>query len=63
MIDEIIEKYIRFMQKYYETQTAAALDLNISRAHLNKIIHRKDNPSLTLLQRMEQQMKEKHFEE
>lgn len=63
MIEEIIDKYIRFMQKHYETQTAAASDLNISRAHLNKIIHKHDNPSLTLLKRMEDKMKECHFEE
>ena len=63
MIEEIIQKYIRFMEGHYETQTAAAEDLHISRAHLNKIIHRHDNPSLTLLKRMEDKMKEYKFEE
>lgn len=63
MIEEIIQKYIRFMKGHYKTQTAAAEDLHISRAHLNKIIHRHDNPSLTLLKRMEDKMKEYNFEE
>lgn len=51
------------MNQYYKTQTAAAKDLHISRAHLNKIIHRHDNPSLTLLMRMENKMKEYNYEE
>lgn len=63
MIEEIIQKYIHFMEGHYKTQTAAAEDLHISRAHLNKIIHRHDNPSLTLLKRMEDKMKEYNFEE
>lgn len=63
MIEEIIQKYIRFMEGHYKTQTAAAKDLHISRAHLNKIIHGHDNPSLTLLRRMEDKMKEYKFEE
>lgn len=63
MIEEIINKFIQFMNKYYDTQTAAASDLNISRSHLNKIIHKHDNPSLTLLKRMEDKMKKYHFEE
>ena len=63
MIEEIIRKYIRFMEGHYKTQTAAAEDLHISRAHLNKIIHRHDNPSLTLLKRMEDKMKEYNFKE
>ena len=63
MIEEIIQKYIRFMEGHYKTQTAAAEDLHISRAHLNKIIHRHDNPSLTLLKRMEDKMEEYNFKE
>ena len=63
MIDEIIDKYIRFMEQTYPTQVEAAEELNISRSHLNKIIHKKDNPSLTLLQRMERIMKNYGYEE
>ena len=47
MIEEIIKKYIRFIEQNYATQTEAANDLGISRSHLNKIIHRNDNPSIT----------------
>ena len=58
MIEEIIEKYIKFMETHYPTQAAAAADLGISRSHLNKIIHRKDDPSTALLLRMERKMEE-----
>lgn len=57
MIEEIIEKYKEFMEKNYPNQGAAAEDLKISRSHLNKIINRRDNPSTTLLIRMEEVMK------
>lgn len=63
MIEEIIQKYIRFIKIYYPTQTAAAEDLNISRSHLNKIIHQHDKPSLSLLDRMEKKMKECNYNE
>lgn len=63
LIEEIINKYIHFMNIHYPNQGAAAQDLKISRSHLNKIINRRDNPSLTLLMRMEEKMKEYHFEE
>jgi len=62
LIEEIINKYIRFMHIHYANQGAAAADLKISRSHLNKIINRRDNPSLTLLMRMEDKMKEYNFE-
>ena len=56
------KKYKKFIDFYYSTHTAAAEDLGISRSHLSKIIHRKDNPSLTLLIKMENKMKEYDFE-
>ena len=46
------------MHKQYKTQGEAAEDLNISRSHLNKIINKRDKPSLSLLLRMEEKMKE-----
>lgn len=61
MIEEIIQKYINFIDLHYPTHTAAAEDLGISRSHLSKIIHRKDNPSLTLLIKMENKMKEYNY--
>lgn len=63
MIEQIITKYIKFMQQKYHNQGEAAKDLNISRSHLNKIINRRDNPSLTLLMRMEKKMQEYNFQE
>ena len=63
LIEEIINKYHRFMNMHYKSQGDAADDLKISRSHLNKIINRRDNPSLALLMRMENKMKEYHFEE
>lgn len=62
LIEEIINKYIKFYPKYFKNQGEAAEALNISRSHFNKIIHKRDNPSLTLLMRMENKMKEYNFE-
>lgn len=61
MIQEIIQKYIRFMNKYYKNQGEAAEDLHISRSHLNKIINRRSDPSTSLLIRMEEKMKERNY--
>ena len=46
------------MEDHYPNQGAAAEALHISRSHLNKIINRRDNPSTTLLLRMEKLMEE-----
>ena len=46
------------MTTHYHSQGEAAEDLEISRSHLNKIINGRDNPSLSLLIRMENKMKE-----
>ena len=51
------------MKLHYITQGDAAADLNISRSHLNKIINKRDVPSLTLLMRMEEKMKEYNYNE
>ena len=56
MIEEIIEKYRKFMEQHYPNQGIAAEELGISRSHLNKIINRRDNPSTSLLIRMEEVM-------
>ena len=58
LIEEIIERYKIFMESHYPNQGIAAEALHISRSHLNKIINRRDNPSTTLLMRMEQIMEE-----
>ena len=62
LIEEVIERYKLFMEKNYLTQGEAAKDLKISRSHLNKIINRRDNPSTTLLIRMEKIMEDSYGE-
>lgn len=57
LIEEIIQKYKKFMEEHYCHQGDAAEELHISRSHLNKIVNRRDNPSTTLLIRMEEAMK------
>lgn len=56
MIEEIIKRYREFMERHYKSQGEAAEELNISRSHLNKIINRRDNPSVSLMLRMEEIM-------
>ena len=51
------------MENHYPNQGAAAEALHISRSHLNKIINRRDNPSTTLLIRMEQLMERQNDKE
>ena len=62
MIEEIINKYIKFWPLHFKNQGEAAEALQISRSHFNKIINKRDNPSLTLLMRMEAKMKEYNYE-
>lgn len=56
MIEQIIKRYREFMERHYASQGEAAEELNISRSHLNKIINRRDNPSVSLMLRMEEVM-------
>jgi len=62
LIEEIINNYIKFYPKYFKNQSEAAEALNISRSHFNKIINKRDKPSLSLLMRMEEKMKEYNYE-
>jgi len=61
LIQKIINEYIKFVKINYKSQGEAAEDLGISRTHLNKIINKRDNPSLTLLLKMENKMKEHNY--
>lgn len=56
MIEEIINNFKKFLHETGILQTTAAKDLNISKSHLSKILNRHDNPSTTLLIRMEEYM-------
>jgi len=58
LIEEIITAFKKFIEENYPNQGLAAEALQISRSHLNKIINRRDNPSTTLLIRMEKLMEE-----
>ena len=62
LIEEIINKYVKFYPKYFKNQGEAAEALQISRSHFNKIINKRDFPSTALLMRMENKMKEYNFE-
>ena len=62
MIEEIINKYIKFWPSHFKNQGEAAEALQISRSHFNKIINKRDFPSTALLIRMENKMKEYNFE-
>ena len=58
LIEETIVKFKKFMEEHFPNQGIAAEALHISRSHLNKIINRRDNPSTTLLIRMEKLMED-----
>ncbi len=58
LIEETIAKFKKFMEEHFPNQGIAAEALHISRSHLNKIINRRDNPSTTLLIRMEKLMED-----
>lgn len=58
LIEETIIEFRKFIEDHYPNQGTAAEALHISRSHLNKIINRRDNPSTTLLLRMEKLMEE-----
>ena len=63
LIEEIINKYIKFYPQHFKNQGEAAEALKISRSHFNKIINKRDIPSLSLLMRMEEKMKEYNYKE
>ena len=56
MIQKIIDDFIQYMEIHHLTQGQAAELVNISRPHLNKVIHGKETPSMALLMRMEEVM-------
>ena len=56
LIQEIIDKFKKYMTDNNLTQGAAAEQIKISRTHLNKVLNGKETPSTALLMRMEEAM-------
>lgn len=57
LIQEIINNFKNFIEEKDLKQGEAAELIQISRTHLNKILHGNANPSMALLMRMEEVMK------
>lgn len=57
MIETIINNFKNYIQRKRLTQIEAAEILNISQAHMSRIINGKRVPSMTLLKRMEEVMR------
>lgn len=57
MIQEIIEKYKKFIQDKKWTYAIAAEQIGCCRTHLGRIFNGKRIPSITLLNKMEEVMK------
>ena len=56
MIQEIIDKFKKYMVDNNLHQGEAAELINISRTHLNKVLNGRETPSMALLMRMEKVM-------
>ena len=56
MIQNIIEKFKRYINDTGLTQGEAAERVTISRTHLNKVLNGKETPSMALLMRIEKAM-------
>ena len=56
MIQDIIERFKKYMADNNLTQGAAAELVNISRTHLNKVLNGRESPSMALLMRIEKAM-------
>lgn len=60
MTRDIIEKYLIFTNKQSWTQTEAAEKIGCSQEHLSRIFKGTKNPSVKLLDKMEQIMESYH---
>ena len=58
MIEVIIDNFRNYIKLHNWTQIEAAEILNISQAHLSRIFNGKRVPSMTLLKRMEEVMRD-----
>jgi len=58
LIQEIINKFKKFIEDNNLHQGEAAELINISRTHLNKVLNGRETPSMALLMRMEKVMQD-----
>lgn len=63
MIQEIINKYESFIKSKGWTHARAAEEIGCCRAHMSRIFNGQRMPSITLLNKMENKMKEYDFKE
>ena len=61
MIQEIIKKYKTFIEGKGWTHAKAAEEIGCCRAHMSRIFNGQRIPSITLLNKMEDKMKEYNF--
>lgn len=57
-IDSFLNNFELFLIQQKITITSAAEDIGITRSHLSKVIHKKTSPSVELLEKMENFMKQ-----
>ncbi len=57
-IGSFLSNFELFLIKQKITITSAAEDIGITRSHLSKVIHKKTSPSVELLEKMENFMKQ-----
>ena len=52
-IDSFLQEFKQYLSQQKITITSAAKSIEITRAHLSKVIHGKTSPSVELLEKME----------
>ena len=57
-IDSFLNEFELFLTKQKITITAAAEEIGITRSHLSKVIHGRTSPSIELLEKMDNFMKQ-----
>lgn len=54
MLDQLFKDFRNKLKNKEITQSDAAKELEITRSHLNKVINKKTDPSLKLIQKLEE---------
>lgn len=52
-LNKLLIDFYKTLNHLNMTQTEAAINLNVTRSHLNKVLNRRTTPSLKLIQKME----------